>query len=65
MGIKSKIGVTTGEAFLGDVGNQERREYAVVGDIVVCFKKKELKKMKENEKRTRKKGTRTRKKKRS
>lgn len=32
--IMSKIGVTTGEAFLGDVGNAERREYAVVGDIV-------------------------------
>lgn len=36
LGIKTKIGITTGEAFLGDVGNTERREYAVVGDIVAC-----------------------------
>lgn len=34
--IQSRIGVTTGNAFCGDVGNDVRREYAMVGDIVVC-----------------------------
>jgi class 3 adenylate cyclase len=33
--IQSRIGVTTGNAFCGDVGNDVRREYAMVGDIVV------------------------------
>jgi predicted ATPase len=32
--IKSSIGVTTGKAFCGAVGSEERREYAMVGDIV-------------------------------
>ncbi|EGG14423.1 guanylyl cyclase [Cavenderia fasciculata] len=30
----STVGVTTGKCFCGDVGSDERREYAVVGDIV-------------------------------
>lgn len=34
VGIKTRIGVTTGNAFCGDVGNDVRREYAMVGDIV-------------------------------
>lgn len=32
--IPSSIGVTTGQAFCGDVGTSQRREYAMVGDIV-------------------------------
>eukprot|EP01125_Pyxidicula_operculata_P022380 TRINITY_DN910_c1_g1_i1.p1 TRINITY_DN910_c1_g1~~TRINITY_DN910_c1_g1_i1.p1 ORF type:complete len:2117 (+),score=467.99 TRINITY_DN910_c1_g1_i1:912-6353(+) len=32
--IQCRVGVTTGQAFVGDVGNEERREYAMVGDIV-------------------------------
>jgi len=32
--LSTRIDVTTGSAFCGDVGNEERREYAVVGDIV-------------------------------
>jgi hypothetical protein len=34
-GVPCSIGVTTGEAFCGDVGGDNRREYAMVGDIVV------------------------------
>eukprot|EP01133_Synstelium_polycarpum_P006580 gene6580-7636_t len=30
----STVGVTTGKCFCGDVGSDERREYAVVGDVV-------------------------------
>src|SRR5690242_18500298 len=33
--VKCSIGVTTGQAFCGDVGSAQRREYAMVGDIVV------------------------------
>lgn len=33
--MRCRLGITTGRAFVGDVGNQERREYAMVGDIVV------------------------------
>eukprot|EP00002_Diphylleia_rotans_P020458 TRINITY_DN3969_c0_g2_i1.p1 TRINITY_DN3969_c0_g2~~TRINITY_DN3969_c0_g2_i1.p1 ORF type:complete len:2015 (-),score=364.82 TRINITY_DN3969_c0_g2_i1:559-6603(-) len=33
-GYQSKIGVTTGRAFCGSVGNYRRQEYAMVGDIV-------------------------------
>lgn len=33
-GISSSIGVTSGDAFCGAVGSEERREYAMVGDIV-------------------------------
>jgi class 3 adenylate cyclase len=34
MKIISSVGVTTGKAFCGAVGSEERREYAMVGDIV-------------------------------
>jgi class 3 adenylate cyclase/tetratricopeptide (TPR) repeat protein len=34
LGVEATCGVTTGEAFCGDVGSTERREYAVVGDVV-------------------------------
>lgn len=34
MKITSSVGVTTGKAFCGAVGSEERREYAMVGDIV-------------------------------
>jgi hypothetical protein len=33
--IWKSIGVTSGKAFCGDVGSSQRREYAMVGDIVV------------------------------
>lgn len=32
--ITTNVGVTTGKAFCGAVGSEERREYAMVGDIV-------------------------------
>ena len=35
LGVPCSIGVTTGEAFCGDVGGDYRREFAMVGDIVV------------------------------
>eukprot|EP01102_Stenamoeba_stenopodia_P009737 TRINITY_DN2884_c0_g1_i3.p1 TRINITY_DN2884_c0_g1~~TRINITY_DN2884_c0_g1_i3.p1 ORF type:complete len:1058 (-),score=225.70 TRINITY_DN2884_c0_g1_i3:735-3908(-) len=34
VGIQCSIGVTTGKVFCGTVGNYERREYTLVGDIV-------------------------------
>lgn len=34
IGLTCSIGVTTGKAFCGAVGSEERREYAMVGDIV-------------------------------
>jgi len=34
LGLHSAIGVTTGRAFCGTVGSEERHEYAVVGDVV-------------------------------
>jgi class 3 adenylate cyclase len=34
LGIMTSVGVTTGQTFCGDVGSAERREYAVVGDVV-------------------------------
>jgi class 3 adenylate cyclase len=34
LNISSSIGVTTGKAFCGAIGSEERREYAMVGDIV-------------------------------
>lgn len=34
LSISTNIGVTTGKAFCGAVGSEERREYAMVGDIV-------------------------------
>ncbi|CAM9409946.1 unnamed protein product, partial [Laminaria digitata] len=33
-GVQAKIGVTTGTAFAGIVGNASRQEYAAVGDVV-------------------------------
>jgi len=35
LSVGNSIGVTTGKAFCGAVGSEERREYAMVGDIVV------------------------------
>ncbi len=34
MGLRSSIGITTGQIFCGLVGNDRRREYAIIGDIV-------------------------------
>ena len=34
LNISTNVGVTTGKAFCGAVGSEERREYAMVGDIV-------------------------------
>jgi class 3 adenylate cyclase/tetratricopeptide (TPR) repeat protein len=34
MGLRSSIGITTGQIFCGLVGNDRRREYTIVGDIV-------------------------------
>jgi class 3 adenylate cyclase/tetratricopeptide (TPR) repeat protein len=34
LSISTNVGVTTGKAFCGAVGSEERREYAMVGDIV-------------------------------
>ncbi len=34
MGLKAYIGVTTGRAFCGEVGNPRRREYTIMGDVV-------------------------------
>lgn len=34
LSIKTSVGITTGKAFCGAVGSEERREYAMVGDVV-------------------------------
>jgi len=34
MDMKVSIGVTTGDAYCGSVGNETRCEYAIVGDCV-------------------------------
>jgi len=34
LGLQSAIGVTTGRAFCGTVGNDVRREYTMIGDVV-------------------------------
>jgi class 3 adenylate cyclase/tetratricopeptide (TPR) repeat protein len=34
MGIRCSIGVASGRAFCGEVGNQHRREYTIMGDVV-------------------------------
>jgi class 3 adenylate cyclase len=34
MKMRCGIGVTTGDAFVGSVGNESRCEYAIVGDCV-------------------------------
>lgn len=34
MGVRCSIGVTTGRVFCGEVGNKQRREYTIMGDVV-------------------------------
>ncbi len=33
-GLESSIGISTGRAFCGEIGNSRRREYTIIGDIV-------------------------------
>lgn len=34
LGLGTSIGVTTGRAFCGEIGNERRREYTMIGDVV-------------------------------
>jgi class 3 adenylate cyclase/tetratricopeptide (TPR) repeat protein len=35
MGLQGAVGITTGQAFCGEVGSSHRREYALVGGVVI------------------------------
>lgn len=34
LGMRGAIGITTGRAFCGEIGNAQRREYTIIGDVV-------------------------------